>query len=508
VGHSETKRRQDSATSAEAPAASEAHLLVVFPRGQRALHGVATAGLTLGRASAPQKADLGFDDACMSRLHARLTRGATSWHLIDQGSSNGSFVNGCASREAEAAPLTDGAVLRLGDTLLVFRQTLPARFDDLAAAEQTNFPGVSPAAVAIRQQLRELLNTSGHVLIVGETGTGKERASRTFERPGQPFVPVNCAELRKELARAELFGHERGAFTGAISTKLGLVKEAGDGVLFLDEVGELPLDAQGDLLRFLEDGSYRLVGSNGVKKSSARVVAATNVDLDQAVQARTFRRDLLARLRAHNAMVELPPLRERREDILGWADYFTREAGGKTVNELWTAGAAECLLLYPWPENLRELRGLVRSLLTKSALRPLQRADLPAALQAHCRSLRSTTPNSTATPISSAPPNKQVRAPERVEIEAILAETRGNVQVTAQKLNINRRQLYHLRDRFGIDIAKYRGGDGSGDGLASELTREASFRATTYLQRESLSLRTRPNARSGRFTPPIKACQS
>ncbi len=340
-------------------------------------------------------------------------------------------------------------MVRFADTLAVFRTTPPSPGGDFGVGEQAIFPGISPVALAVRQQLRRLALAPGHGLIVGETGTGKEQAARSLEVPGQPFLAINCAELTRAIARSELFGHVRGAFTGANAKKVGLVEAAREGVLFLDEVGELPLDVQGDLLRFLEDGSYRPMGSNQVEKSKVRVVAATNVDLEEAVGEGRFRRDLLARLRAHNATVELPPLHERREDILGWAAFFAQEARGH-AGPLWSVGAAECLLLYPWRDNLRELRGTVRALLAGGRPEPWQRSDLPEAIQNHCGDLRALTP---PTPSKAA---KRLLEPTQAEIEAMLREKKGVMLATAQKLDIDRRQLYRLCERYGIDIEKYR----------------------------------------------------
>ena len=182
---------------------------------------------------------------------------------------------------------------------------------------------------------------------------------RRHEGTSHPFVTLNCAQLNREMARSELFGQVRGAFTNALSTRPGVVGLAGEGALFLDEIGDLSLDVQAELLRFLEDGSHRALGSTDLRKSSVRVIAATNVDLDEAVHQGRFRRDLLARLRATNMPLTLPPLRERREDILGWTQLFFRLRGREPGTRTWTAGALECLLLHPWQGNLRELLAVV-----------------------------------------------------------------------------------------------------------------------------------------------------
>jgi DNA-binding NtrC family response regulator len=252
--------------------------------------------------------------------------------------------------------------------------------------------------------------------------------------------------------RSELFGHIKGSFSGATQNKQGLVDAAGDGVLFLDEIGELTLDVQRELLRFLEDGSYRAVGeSEVIKTSRARVIAATNVDLDQAVAAGTFRRDLVARLRASNAPLKLPPLRERREDIPQWIRLFLREASQPNDGEIWTVGALECLLLYPWLENLRELRGVVRALIADCVQRPWRAEDLPPRVRDHRNLLRSRLEG--APPDDLTPPR---RDPTQAEIEDALRQTKGKMIAAAKLLGVQRRKLYRLCEQLGIEIDSYR----------------------------------------------------
>jgi DNA-binding NtrC family response regulator len=420
------------------------HLRVVFGKSPRVVHEVRGAGTTVGRN--PGDA-IQIEDGRMSRQHVRIEHGPGGWHLVDLGSRNGGFVDGRGFRPNASAPIADGAVIRLGDSLMIFRSV---HADD-SDATSTSFPGVSPVAVAVRRRLAALVASPGHVLVLGETGTGKERVARalTSSRSDAPFVTQNCAELTRDLARSELFGHVRGAFSGATQTKQGLVDIAGDGVLFLDEVGELALDVQGDLLRFLEDGSYRPLGSVELRHSAARVVAATNIDLDDAVGNSRFRRDLAARLRASNAPLELPPLRERREDIPLWARMFLVEAGS-SVEAAWTVGALECLLLYPWLENLRELRGVVRTFVADHTPMPIASEALPRRIVEHRGMLRGgPAPDVLDDP---TPP----REPEKVEIEESLRRTGGRVRTAAMQLGIDRRKFYRLCERFGIALEEHR----------------------------------------------------
>lgn len=443
VGDGGTAEHDDSAARSVRTLSPVAYVRdldgVVTPVGLR--------GVSIGRLTAPAAADLTFDDQKISRLHARLERTHGGWAVIDAGSKNGGYVDGRPFGPGETAALRDGAVLRLGDALLVFRIGEPPGAPDDALDA---LPGRAPAVAAVRRRIAEVAKTAGHVLILGETGTGKERVARWFGAAGVAFVPQNCAELSRELAGSALFGHARGAFTGATQAKLGLVASADGGVLFLDEIGELSLDVQGELLRFLEDGSYRAVGDPELRRSGARVVAATNVDLDAAVRAGRFRRDLLARLRAHHAPIELPPLRDRPEDVLPWAERFLGElTEAQRPERRWTAGAAECLLLHDWPENLRELRGLVLTVARARPRWPVGAEVLPSALVSRRRELRAEVRPGDA---QSAPAEE----PTRERIEEVLLRTGGRMRTTAEELGVERRRLYRLCEKLGIDVDRYR----------------------------------------------------
>jgi DNA-binding NtrC family response regulator len=439
----DTKQQEDSArrlTGKHRGAA--AHLRVVYGRSNAVVHELSPGGTSIGR----EGAEIRIDDDLVSRRHIRLVCGAAGWRVEDLGSRNGGYVDGHGFASQERVVLGDGALLRLGDSLFVFRLA-PAPEADVDS-DNAAFPGVSPGAREVRRRIALLAEASGHVLVLGETGTGKERVARAVAGPRQPFVAQNCGELSPDLARSELFGHVQGAFSGAGHAKAGLVEAAGDGALFLDEIGELALDVQADLLRFLEDSTYRPVGGQRTLRSGARVVAATNVDLDRAVGGNRFRRDLLARLRASNAPLELPALRDRREDIPGWARRFAREAG-VSAETLWTAGALECLMLYPWPDNLRELRGVVRDLVANAAPPPWPTERLPARLHEHRAALRA--------PGEPTPVKPRVRVvPTREEIELALQETGGRMAVAAKQLGIERTKLYRLCESLGIVFDEHR----------------------------------------------------
>ena len=443
-----------------------AHLRILAGTCAQPAYPVEIQGLSIGR----EDCDVVIaDDPRISRKHARVERSFAGWQFQDLGSRNGFYVNGRGFGRGQRTALPDGSVIRIGDSVMVFRATAPPT--DLRV-DSPVFPGVSPEAANVRRRIDELAEAFGHVLVLGETGTGKESVAKAIgaQRAPHPFVTLNCAQLNREMARSELFGHVRGAFTNAVSTRPGLVDLAGEGALFLDEIGDLPLDVQAELLRFLEDGSYRALGSTDLRKSSARVVAATNIDLDHAVHQARFRRDLLARLRATNTPLTLPPLRERREDILGWTQLFFRLRGRDPGARPWTAGALECLLLYPWQENLRELLAAVNFAASQTPEFPCTRTHLPAQVRAHRSVLRvpadarpdepTPAPRPPPAPPPLAPPLEDdlpPRAdPTRDEIIEVLKQTRGRMRTTAQLLKIDRRRLYRLCKAYDINPDDHR----------------------------------------------------
>jgi two-component system NtrC family response regulator len=445
-----TDPQDDSVAGSLGPENTFAHLRILTG-SPHAVHVFSSRkGVSIGRFTSD--CELVVDDRRMSRRHARIEHSAAGWQLQDLGARNRGYVDGRGYSAGDRVALTDGAVLRFGNTLMVFRAS-PPTVD--GKADSPSFPGISPVAVEVRRRIAALASGTGHVLIVGETGVGKERVAQAIgeTRAPHPFVTVNSAELSHHLARSELFGHVKGAFTNATANKPGLVDTAGDGVLFLDEIGELSLDVQAELLRFLEDGSYRPLGSTELRHSNARVIAATHVDLDQAAQNGKFRRDLLARLRASNTPLELPPLRERREDILGWTHVFFRERTRDVGPNPWSVGALECLLLYPWTYNLRDLRGVVAGVVEQAWSFPCRTEHVPEPLRAHRGRLRA--PVAVALPDESAPPRAD---PPSNEIELALRETHGNMRMTAQQLGIDRRKLYRLCKRYGLAAESYRAG--------------------------------------------------
>ncbi len=283
---------------------------------------------------------------------------------------------------------------------------------------------------------RRAAQTELSVLMTGETGTGKELIARTIHdqshRASQPFVAVNCGALRPELAQSQLFGHRKGAFTGAHTEGFGLVEAAHTGTLFLDEIGELLNDVQVTLLRFLESGEYFRLGDATLRRADVRVLAATNRDLRGQDGERSFRRDLLYRL--NEIEIKLPPLRERGEDLIPLARHFLSFYGGPSAPEL--AADAEALLhAYHWPGNVRELENLMRRLaalhagvVDRSVLAPLLAANLEGR-DSESRELR-----------------------ERNEVLEALEQAAGNKSRAADLLGVSRKTLYARLRRLGIAL--------------------------------------------------------
>ena len=448
------------------PLPDEAHLVVVFSDND-AIDGqtlrLSRPTVTIGRRA---DADgIGLGDKRVSSRHAQIRKERRIFSLTDLGSRNGTFINGTPIAPSQEATLSDGDVIRVGETVLLFRAGTPtdAQWDDPL------LPGRAASMCSSRDYVRRIAPLDVHVLLLGETGTGKEYAARALHglssRGNEAFVPVNCGEFNKSLARAELFGAESGAFTDARKARVGLVATAAGGTLFLDEIGDLDLAVQVDLIRFLQDGTYRTVGGSQIRQSDARVVAATNVDLERAVDEGRFRLDLLARLRNRVPPVRLPSLRERREDLIGWVRRFIAEDAATLNRPLvgLTAGFAESILLHPWRENLRELRMAVGSaLLSPDADDTQLRArDLPESVAAARRQVRRPRGASTPTRMLEPRPSPVITRPKLTHaalVEALEAHE-GVVVRAAAALGIERQKLYRLCRKYGVNYTDFRAVD-------------------------------------------------
>ncbi len=320
------------------------------------------------------------------------------------------------------------------------RQQLETRFG------LENMVGESPAMREIFEIVQQVAPTRASVLLSGESGTGKELVAKAIHhlspRARQPFVTVHCAALAPTLLESELFGHEKGAFTGAHERRIGRFEQAQGGTLFLDEIGEIDATLQVKLLRFLGERTFERVGSNKTLTADVRLIAATNKNLEERVKAGEFREDLLFRLRV--VEIPLPPLRERTGDIPLLAQNFLREfakENGKPVNDF-TADALEWLMNYSWPGNVRELRTAIEHAVVLCRGEKISARDLPS-------SVRSGGLSGHPGP-SLARNDLTVKEAEKQLIIRALKETAGNRTLAAKKIGMSRRtfhrklHLYHL----------------------------------------------------------------
>ena len=339
-------------------------------------------------------------------------------------------------RISEAHPAAPAADARPG-----FTHEMPSREPQLL--------GISEAMRDVQKRLGRAAGTASTVLITGETGTGKEVAARVLHRASArgsgPFVAVNCAAVPQELLESELFGHAKGAFTGALAERRGRFQEANGGTLFLDEVGDMPLIMQAKLLRVLQEREVTPLGTNRPVAVDVRVVAATHRDLAAMVAAGTFRHDLLYRLNV--IPLHMPPLRERVADILPLAEYFlsANAATPESARKRLSADAQRLLVTFAWPGNVRELANAMER---ASALAPglmLTRDDF-AFLFNHAAG----TPDAIPVQLAELPLNEALAQLERALISRALTLTAGNRAEAARRLGISRQSLYTRLASLGI----------------------------------------------------------
>ncbi len=303
-------------------------------------------------------ADLRLTDSAVSREHLRLLPLANGMHVRDEGSKNGTWVG---SLRIDRATFTSDATLTLGSTAILLR--LDAGPIALPLSTSATFGGALGHSVAMRHLFALLERAAASdvtVLLEGETGVGKEVLARAIHehsaRKDGPFVAVDCGAIPEALIESELFGHQRGAFTGATQNRDGMFVQANGGTLFLDEIGELPLEMQPKLLRVLEQREVRPVGAGAPRAIDVRILAATNRKLAEASLRDEFRRDLYYRLAV--ARVTVPPLRDRADDVVHLGNAFLQRVTGKK-DALLTPEMAAMLTAYAWPGNVRELRNVV-----------------------------------------------------------------------------------------------------------------------------------------------------
>jgi DNA-binding NtrC family response regulator len=328
--------------------------------------------------------------------------------------------------------------------------------DTVTATEETEhrLVGTSRGMLEVFKAIGRVAKTDVPVLLLGETGTGKELVAHTIHessfRNHRPFVVVNCAALPFDLLESELFGHERGAFTGAVNRKTGKFESAAGGTVFLDEVGELPLSLQPKLLRVLQEHTFERVGGTESIHADFRIIAATNRVLEEEVEEKQFRSDLYYRLKGFG--ISLPALRERRSDILPLAEYFLARFNQQNQQRVpgFTEDAIVLLQHYSYPGNIRELEHIVARAAVEAAGRAITRDVVQQALPAVERGLA----ESSLRELLRLPFHASVSAWEKQLIEAALAESHGNKTEAARKLQIHRRLLYEKMEQLGIDKAE------------------------------------------------------
>ena len=416
--------------------------------------------LTGGVVSAGRQGDIQIPHNSVSRQHAVFEFRDGEWCVRDVGSRNGTYVNNVS---VQRGSLKTGDVIRFGNVRLKF--SVNGCEDDAGAGEvtrtfasmsSTGFShcggGVSlvgrsePLKAAMRLAVRAA-KSDATVLICGESGTGKELFARLVyeesRRRKSKYLAVNCSAIEQNLLSSALFGHEKGAFTGADRQKKGLFEEANGGILFLDEIGELSHDMQVKLLRVLQEGEFMRVGGIEPIKVDVRVIAATNRSLPEAVKEGRFREDLYYRLNV--IQINLPPLRERPGDVGDLVLHFTETIGGSMRGVSQEAMRALCA--YSWPGNIRQLRNMMERTIILSDNDELQLEDFPDEIRnSVVGAVREPSPASVP-----APPAQQVAHPfspssladfETAHIRAVLEECGGNKKLAAERLGISRSTLY------------------------------------------------------------------
>jgi DNA-binding NtrC family response regulator len=385
--------------------------------------------------------ELVLQDRFASSRHLKVTRRDGTFHVVDLRSTNGTWLGPVRVFEAEV-PLP--TVLRVGETELVLESAAPAR------KEVADFHGIIGSDPSVRQ-LAELIErvapSSAAVTVLGESGTGKELVARALhacsQRAGRPLIPVNCAAISKELIESELFGHEKGAFTGAAGARKGAFEEADGGTLFLDEIGELPLDLQAKLLRALEGGEIKRVGASRPLQVDVRVVAATNRDLLAASREGRFREDLYYRLCV--IPLHLPPLRSRKSDLGALAEHFVRAYAPRGQAVRITPAALERLQQHAWPGNVRELRNVVHRALLLRKGPVIDAADLSFDQEVN---------RETGIPVPELPPGmtleQMLEKLERQIVEAALKRCNGNRERVGRELGVARSTLFKRLKDWGL----------------------------------------------------------
>jgi two-component system response regulator GlrR len=385
--------------------------------------------------------DLRIDDETVSRFHCELAIADNAVRVRDLGSRNGTLLGDAALVEAL---LMGGNVLTLGGTRVrIDLDPEEIRLDESEPSQFGDLVGDSALMRDVFSQLEKLSPSDATVLIEGETGTGKEGAAQAIHdasgRANGPFVVVDCGAIPPSLLEGELFGHEAGAFTGAVARRIGAFEQASGGTLFLDEIGELPTDLQPKLLRALESREIRRVGSTALVQCDLRIIAATNRDLRAEVNRGSFRADLYYRLAV--VRITLPPLRERRDDVPLLVRTLVAAIGASSAltARLCAPEFLAALASAAWPGNVRELRNhLAQCIVFDECRLP---TDIAPAHPAH---------EVDASQSYELARRQALDAFERTYLEKLLERSRDNVAAAARNAGVNRGYLYRLLQRHGL----------------------------------------------------------
>jgi DNA-binding NtrC family response regulator len=383
-----------------------------------------------------------LEDETVSRRHAAFDVVDGALRLTDLGSTNGTFVNGVRALDVV---LTGGETIRVGAD--VFRLQPGDDPVETATDPQTGFGrfvGASPEIRRLYPTMRRMAASDIPVVIEGETGTGKEVLAEAFHEQGTrasgPFVVFDCTTVVADLMEAALFGHERGAFTGALASTPGLFEQADKGTLFIDEIGDLDLALQPKLLRAIERAEVRRIGGRRSIGVNVRVLAATRRDLDREVQAGRFREDLFFRLAV--GRIELPPLRNRRKDIPLLASHFWRELGGDPA--ALTGDLLRRLEDYDWPGNVRELRNAIARRIALGDLPKAERGSSPATASPSTDAIQAIIDLDLPFPIAR---DRITALFEQRYVATVLSRHAGNVTRAAHASGIGRRYFQTIRGR-------------------------------------------------------------
>lgn len=416
-----------------------------------------------------------LDDDTVSREHCRIIQDGVHTLVVDSQSTNGTWINGVRVREGFLEP---GDHLGVGNTLIRFNPIdEQVEITPIESERLGDIVGKSVKMREIFSILEKIAPTGATVIIEGETGTGKEVAARTIHklstRKDQPFVVLDCGAVPENLIESELFGHEKGSFTGALMSRKGLFEMAEGGTIFLDELGELALDLQPKLLRVLEQREVRRVGSNQPIPVNVRVVAATNRALQEEVKAGRFREDLFYRLSV--VRLELPPLRERIEDIELLSQHFlktldfNRDPDGAQKLSNISPEAMSALKNYHWPGNVRELVNIIERACSFAQDDTLKPEDLPGFLSGATDSNQrydlGDLTQDTAQQFADVPrpsdlnemPFKEAKEEwiasfEKDYISTLLARHGGNISSASREADIDRKYFRKLMDKHSVDI--------------------------------------------------------